>query len=56
MTNKLKPIIYEKFPTIAAFSLSVKMRENRISQIITGRAKPSKDEQMMIAQKLECPD
>jgi hypothetical protein len=54
MNNKLKPKIYEKFPTIAAFSLAAKMRENRVSQIITGRAIPSKAEQKTIARKLGC--
>ena len=52
MKNTLKPKIYEKFPTIAAFSQAVRIRENRISQFITGRAKPSKAEQRSIVKKL----
>jgi len=52
--NKLKPKIYEKFPTITAFSKATKIRENRISQIITGRVTPSKIEQSVIVRELGC--
>ena len=52
--NKLKPKIYEKFPTITAFARAAGFRENRVSQIITGRAIPSKVEQRKIARKLGC--
>jgi hypothetical protein len=54
MKNNLKPKIYEKYPTIAAFSQVTKIRENRISQIITGRTNPSKAEQKAIAKRLGC--
>lgn len=52
--NKLKSKIYEKFPTIAAFSRAAKIGENRISQIITGRVQPSKVEQRTIIRRLGC--
>jgi hypothetical protein len=54
MKNKLKPKIYEKYPTITAFAAAVKMRDNRISQFITGRLHPSKAEKRVIARKLGC--
>lgn len=54
MKNHLKPKIYEKFPTITAFARATRISENRVSQIITGRAIPSKIEQRIIARKLDC--
>lgn len=54
MKNFLKPRIYERFPTIAAFSLAAKIRENRVSQIITGRLKPSEAEKQIMANTLGC--
>ncbi len=52
--NNLKPKIYEKFRTIVDFSTAVKIPQNRITYIITGRAIPSRAEQRKIAKKLGC--
>lgn len=52
MSKWLKPRIYEQYRTISEFAWTVNIKENRMTQIITGRSSPTPEEKRIIAEGL----